>query len=185
MRDKSKRYTCKICGISCNSRTYRQGHGENCSVFLKKNKNRGTIPGFSKYWINMRTGVIFKNNGKLMKSNINARGNKVVNLINDNGDRIKINIDKKWMDLRVSASEEQDIIDLNRQLTAENKFLKRSISSELDRILLIYFTDICLTTKSRSVLSWTNFIMMSDPTLDRGLVRETINTLSYGIDTKI
>jgi hypothetical protein len=184
MSDKPSRYTCKICGIKSSLRDHRKRHGENCSAYLKINKKRGTILGFSNYWINMETGVLYKNTGRMMKSNINTRGNRVINLINDKGSRIKVNLDREWMKLKYTNGNESAVADANRLLTAENRSLKRSISSELEKVLLIYFADLHPDTVGRSALSWTNHIMASDPTLYRGLVRETMVTLATGLASR-
>jgi hypothetical protein len=177
-----KRHTCKVCGTSCSTRVFNKRHGENCDNFIVSNRKRGTLEGYSNYWINLDTGVIYKLSGKLMKSNINARGNRVVNLTHDDGSRRKINLDREWMKLKLPEIHEVDVIELVRQLTAENKALKRSISSEVTKILTIYFNDLCPETWGRSLVSWTNFIMMSDNTLDRETVKATITTVQTGRD---
>jgi hypothetical protein len=179
-----KRHTCKVCGTSCSTRVFNKRHGENCGNFLFSNRKRGTLEGFSNYWINLDTGVLYKLNGKLMKSNINARGNRVVNLTHDDGSRRKINLDREWMKLKLPEIHEVDAIELVRQLTAENRALKRSISSEVTKILTIYFNDLCPETRGRSAVSWTNFITMSDPTLDREIVKSTIVTMQTGKDKR-
>jgi hypothetical protein len=179
-----KRHTCKICGTSCSTRIFNKRHGESCDNFIISNRKRGTLAGFSNYWINLDTGVLYKINGKLMKSNINARGNRVVNLTHDDGTRKKINLDREWMKLKLPEIHEVDVIEHVRQLTAENKALKLSISSEVTRVLTIYFNDLCPETKGRSAISWTNFITMSDPTLDRETVKSTIVTIQTGRDNR-
>ena len=181
MSDKPNRYTCKICGAISSLRDHKKRHGKECLEYLRINRKRGTILGFSSYWINMDTGVLYRDTGKMMRVSINARGNRVVNLTHDNGDRKKINLDREWMKLKCPSDIGSALADTNRLLTAENRSLKRAISSELERVLLIYFTDLHISTIDRSVLSWTNYIMMSDPTLDRGLVRETMITLTTGV----
>jgi hypothetical protein len=184
MSDKPNRYTCKICGDTSSLRYHRKRHGENCLEYLKNNKKRGTILGFSSYWINMDTGVLYKTTGKMMKANINSRGNRTVNLTNDEGMRVKVNLDREWMKMKYTSDSESTVADTNRLLTAENRSLKRSISSELERVLLIYFADLHPNTLNRSVLSWTNYIMINDPTLERGLVRETMITLATGLASR-
>jgi hypothetical protein len=181
MSDKPDRHTCKVCGAISSLRNHRKRHGKECLEYLRINKKRGTILGFSNYWINMDTGVLYKSTGKMMKSSINTRGNRVVNITHDEGNRKKINLDREWMKLKCPSDTNNALVDTNRLLTAENKSLKHAISSELGKVLLLYFADLHVDTMDRSVLSWTNYIMMKDPTLDRGLVRETMITLTTGI----
>ncbi len=183
MGETGKRHKCAVCGISSSTRVFNKRHGENCNTFIKNNANRGTIEGFSNYWINLNTGVLRNNKGALLSTNINNRGNRVINLTHDDGSRKKFNLDREWMKLKVSMEDNLDEVDTIRLLTAENRALKAAISSDIGKILIIYYNDLCVRTRDRSVLLWTNFIMMSDPTLNRDTVKKVITTIKTGVDS--
>jgi hypothetical protein len=181
MKINRKKHLCSVCGVYSVKSINEKRHGSNCQEHKNKTKNRGTIKGFSNYYINMTTGVLFKVNGKRMATNINKRGNKVCNLTDDFGRRKKVNLDREWkISLKPDESKEE-ILGQVRSLISENNMLKRAISSDLVRILLLYYEELSPETKSMSDIMWTNYILNIDHSLDRGLIRDTILRMQTGV----
>ncbi len=180
-----KKHLCSVCGIKSMKSIHEKRHGPNCDAHKNKTKNRGTIKGFSNYYLNMATGVLFKINGKRMATNINKRGNKVCNITDDFGRRKKVNLDREWKILLKPDDSKEEVLRQVRSLISENNMLKRAISSDLGRVLLLYHEGLSPETKGMSDIMWTNYILNIDHSLDRGLIRDTILRLQTGINRNI
>ncbi len=176
-----KTIICEVCGSSCTTKSYNIKHGVECTHMNLSMKNRGTIKGCSSYFINMTSGVLFQNNGKMMKVNINARGNRVVNLTNDEGKRVKINLDREWNKLQFMEITEPEAFRENRVLKAEIYALKHVIADPTHPILKEYLEGLSTNTIDNGVIWWVNYIHMHSPESDRNLIKEVVITLKTGV----
>ena len=121
-------------------------------------ENRTTIPGFSKYSIDLDTTHIYNSKGMKMKVNINQRGNKVASLVDNHGRRRSVSIDR----------------------IVVNTLKETSNNTEIDRILQIYYRELTQHTLEDHRTTWANRIKSIDSTLDKTVVLNVINRLQTG-----